>query len=416
MTTTVPQPQFQSECLVTVFGAVGDNKTEDTAAVQAALDNCTVVIFPSPGKFLLRPVHFRHSNMHVVVEAGATVVAWPDVDTWNTSSAVRPLFSQDTIAIHQLSNFSLTGGGIIDGQGWRWWPFLKTRSRPILLNIDLVAGLLISNITFRDSPSFHVQVRGVDMEIAHSRVEANLDSCDGWEKAPNTDAFNIGGHRIHLHDLWVHNGDDCIPTNPMAYGSPAAGEDGTTSGVLVENVHCECGTNGGVLIVPGSRGIPPLDWRAGGPNWHPRSIHNVTYRNMTVAHTNQGAGFKISEAYENVTGGMVSDVTWEDIQIINPRNVPIYINVYTEDAAAAQCRPPSDAARPGWLTARDLTFRNIVATVSQGAFPGCFLCSPTEPCTGLVFDNVTVSGGGKFLCYNAHGSQKSSSPSPCFVQ
>ena len=86
----------------------------------------------------------------------------------------------------------------------------------------------------------------------------------------------------------------------MAYGDPDQGMDGTTSDVLVERVHCECGTNGGVLIIPGSRGIPPLDWRAGGPNRHPAVIKNVTYRDMTVLHTNQGAGFKISEAYENV--------------------------------------------------------------------------------------------------------------------
>jgi polygalacturonase len=290
-----------SSCDVTYYGAVGDNHTEDTLAVQTALDHCSTVVFPSPGRFLIRPVFFRHSDIHLVIEAGATVVAWPDVDTWNaTTHVVRPLFSQDLGSVSVLHNFSLTGGGVIDGQGWRWWPFMKTRSRPILLQMSRVSGALISNTTFRDSPSFHVEIRGVDIEIADSRVEANIDNCGGWATAPNTDAFNIAGHRIHLHDLWVHNGDDCIPTNPQNYGNVAAGEDGTTSDVLVERVHCECGTNGGVVIVPGSRGIPPLDWQAGGPNPHPRLIRNVTYRNMTVVNTNQGAGFKISEAYENV--------------------------------------------------------------------------------------------------------------------
>ena len=72
------------ECIVTQRGAVGDNHTEDTLAVQQALDasECGTVVFPAPGRFLIRPVFFRRDNLHVVIEAGATVVAWPDVDTW----------------------------------------------------------------------------------------------------------------------------------------------------------------------------------------------------------------------------------------------------------------------------------------------------------------------------------------------
>ena len=228
--------------------------------------------------------------------------------------------------------------------------------------------------------------------------------------------FNIGGHNIYLHDLWVHNGDDCIPTNAMGAFNPEAGADGTTTNVLAERIHCECGTNGGVLIVGGSRGIPPLDWRHGGPNPHPGRIRNVTYRDMTVVQTNQGAGYKISEAYENCTGGRVEDVTWERIEITDPRNVPIYINVYTEDASASACRPPADAARPGWLTATNLTFKDIVAKTAAGSFPGCFLCSPTTPCEGLRFDNVTIAGSGAFRCFNAHGTAAGSSPAPCFTQ
>jgi polygalacturonase len=363
-------------CSVTSLGAKGDNRTEDTQAVQAALDGCATVMFPAPGRYLIRPVFLRHSDIAVVVEQGATVVAWGEIDTWNTTSPkISALFSQDP-KLDPLTNFSITGGGVLDGQGWRWWPFLKTRSRPELLHLFRVQGARIDGIIFRDSPSFHVSVRGYDIEISHSRVEANMESCQGWDHAPNTDAFNIGGGNIYLHDLWVHNGDDCIPTNP--------GPDGYTSNVLVENVHCECGTNGGVVIVPGSRGKPPSDWQAGGPDLEPKIVANVTYRNMTVHHTNQGAGFKISEAYENVSG-TAKNITWEDIEIYKPRNTAIYMNVFTEDADEKACKVPQDAELRGshWLAAEDFVFRDIQA-VTDG-FPGCLLCSPTRPCLGIVF-------------------------------
>ena len=396
-------------CSVTDFGAKGDNRTEDTSAVQEALDACDAVVFPTPGKYLLRPVVFRHNNLAVIIEAGATVVAWGDIDTWNTTSpSIQPLFRQHIDPPGVLTNFSMSGGGVIDGQGWRWWPFMKTRSRPKLLQIVHADGLVISNLTFRDSPSFHIAIRGNNMEIAHSRVEANIESCLGYDHAPNTDAFNIGGHNIHLHDLWAHNGDDCVPTNP--------GPDGTTSNVLVERVHCECGTNGGVVIVPGSRGKPPLDWQAGGPDLKPKLVTNVVFRHMDVHHTDQGAGFKISEAFENTTG-MAQNITWEDIVIYKPRNTPLYLNVFTEDAAEKACKnPETGAARAHWLTAKDFTFKDIVATIEPGGFPGCFNCGPTRPCQGLRFDNVTIRGGNsssRFKCFHAEGTSARSFPKPC---
>jgi hypothetical protein len=288
---------------------------------------------------------------------------------------------------------------------------MKTRRRPELLHIARADGLVISNLTFKNSPSFHISVRGNNMEIAHTRVEANMESCLGWNHAPNTDAFNIGGHNIHLHDLWAHNGDDCVPTNP--------GPDGTTSNVLVERVHCECGTNGGVIIVPGSRGKPPLDWQAGGPDLHPKLVSDVVFRHMDIHHTNQGAGFKISEAYENTTG-MAQNVTWEHISIYKPRNTPIYLNVFTEDAAEHECKnPETGAARTHWLTAKNFTFKDIVATIEPGGFLGCFNCGPTRPCEGLRFENVSIRGGNassQFKCLHAKGTSAHSVPKPCLLQ
>ena len=58
------------------------------------------------------------------------------------------------------------------------------------------------------------------------------------------------------------------------------------------------------------------------------------------------------------TGGLVENVTWESIQIVEPRNVPIYINVYTEDAALAQCKP-KQFLRNHCLSFHKKTFLNV---------------------------------------------------------
>lgn len=53
-------------CRVTDFGAVGDNATEDTTALQAALDSCTpgTTIFDAPGKYLSRKLKLNWEIKH----------------------------------------------------------------------------------------------------------------------------------------------------------------------------------------------------------------------------------------------------------------------------------------------------------------------------------------------------------------
>jgi hypothetical protein len=392
-------PALSPSCNVLDWGAVGDNRTEDTAAVQAAVSNCSTVIFP-PGAFLLRPIYIGGNNgLTIVVTAGAILVAWGDPDTWNaTTGSVRPLLWADEYQNGKpapLINFTLTGGGSIDGQGWRWWPYGKTRSRPILLDLSRVENLAVTNVTFIDSPSFHIQVRGDGIHIQYVTVHAG-EGCEGYESAPNTDGINVGGTSIYIADSFVHNGDDCIPTNANWNGSD-------TYNMLVERVHCECGTNGGVVIGYGNT-----------------TLRDIVYRDMTVIGTNQGAGMKISEAYENVTA-IIYNVIWQNITITNPRYAAMYINVFEEDANA--CFQPSNASRPDWLTAANLSFVDIHAAVnsSAGTVAGCFNCGPTRPCSNIGFSNVTVTDLGSaapptYTCFHVEVNDEGNSlPLPCGV-
>jgi hypothetical protein len=68
-----------------------------------------------------------------------------------------------------------------------------------------------------------------------------------------------------------------------------------------------------------------------------------------------GIGTKISEAYENVTGAFIN-ITWENFHIESPRNSGMYIDVYEEDTV---CSQPSQHKPADWLTAHNLTYRNV---------------------------------------------------------
>lgn len=405
-------------CSVTAYGAVGDNATEDTAAVAAAIGACLTVVFPAPGRYLIRPVRIdAHDNLTLHVEPGATIVAWGDLDTWpaTTGGGVAALLADGYVNCTAgpldgglcpvpVVGFTLTGGGTIDGQGWRWWPFPKRR-RPILVNIEHGERLLVDNVTLRDSPGFHLKLRGSDIEVGHVTVRAG--DCTGWTGAPNTDAINIGGQRIWVHDCDVRNGDDCVPVD-------VGWNNSDTDDVLVERVACACGTNGGVPVIANGA-----------------TIKNVVFRDMVVTQTDQGAGAKIAKSYDNATGHFVN-ISWTNISIVNPRYGALYANMFYEDANVLRrhCTAPANAtARAHWLTASDLTFRNIRAEVNSSvALAGCFVCGPNRPCTGLEFDGVVVTelGGGAtagaapvvptapaYTCANVEFKATGSSPAPC---
>ena len=73
------------------------------------------------------------------------------------------------------------------------------------------------------------------------------------------------------------------------------------------------------------------------------------------------------------------------------------------------------------LTARNITFRNVLATnVSEGQTAGCFMCSASSPCTNYLFDNVQVfTGSGAeaapYTCGNVTDvlTQGTCAPAPC---
>jgi len=133
------EPKFpDKEYNIVAFGAVGDGLTSNTAAITAAINECSNKgggrVLVTNGEFLTGPIHMK-SNVDLHIDAGASLkfstdpadylplvlTRWEGDDCYNYS----PL-----IYANGQKNFAITGKGTLNGQGSTkyWWPWKGIKS------------------------------------------------------------------------------------------------------------------------------------------------------------------------------------------------------------------------------------------------------------------------------------------------
>ena len=163
------------------FGAIGDGKTKDTAAIQAAIDKCSQsgggrVLIP-PGTFLTAPLVLK-SNVDLHVSEGAVLLGSADIEdyvNWKSeklNTQFAPYNSKYLIVAEDESNISLTGRGTIAGQGLvyfdrsgdgRTWPAIDRNERPgRMIMFALCRNVLVEGLTFIESPAWTFWAIGCD--------------------------------------------------------------------------------------------------------------------------------------------------------------------------------------------------------------------------------------------------------------
>ena len=304
MSTAAPPP---STCDITTFGAAGDNKTDNTASIQRAIEACTrkgaATVIPAGGVYMSGPL-LLPSHCTLYIEPGATLIASPDYRTWPNDTHdnwchTTPYEAKKPVYVPQLADFlytfdshnvTVTGGGVVDGQGWRWYPLRGTpgpdgetgdywhNCRPKLFAAWNATGLTMHNITLRNSPMYVVSAHSL---LDASFTQVTIDSNQGWGYlgAPNTDGFNIQGENIYIGQSTVRNGDDCVRTLlPFSSNTgrtltkpcllPQVPIGPPSRNVLVEDLVCERGN-----------GVVPIIWS------NPGTIEDVVFRRVRNVYT-----------------------------------------------------------------------------------------------------------------------------------
>jgi polygalacturonase len=235
------------------YGAVGNNRTDDTKALQSALDDCVkskdggVVLLPSKASnteaggsiYLSYPLFLDDATgCAIVLARGATLFAkaWtgpkPPIASTPRSAAARqrrvdlrrndsnprvgePLSTEVSfLNIRNCISCAIGGGGTIDGNGPAWW-FNTKAARPKLISISHSRDFALWNFTATDGGDHTIELGADDVEVA--RMDIVMDwkkalprGLLGGEMAPNTDGIDVHGTPFYVHDTHIDVGDDNV--------------------------------------------------------------------------------------------------------------------------------------------------------------------------------------------------------------
>ena len=205
------------------YNAAGDGITNDTAAVQAALDSGEVVHF-TPGTYLCGTLYMR-SNGGIHLDEGATLLAIPGKENYNAddfSPRNRVFVSEKVSGAHliiaeECENISITGKGKIAGNfksvfdltqtEERWRPHYPRPEWRMAQMIFLAAcrNVIIKDVTLCDSQYWTCFLLDCDeVEITGVKIR-----CD--RMVINADGLDIDCCRdVLIENCDIDCGDDCI--------------------------------------------------------------------------------------------------------------------------------------------------------------------------------------------------------------
>jgi len=354
---------------VTNYGAVGDGRTINTAAIQKAVDAASAagggtVLVPA-GKFLTRPFTLASSiNLHLARDA---VILISDELTSHPVAMARYL---DCITASGAHDLEISGEGTIDGQGSAWWTaFRGNRSmthRPYMIKLLNCTRVHIQGVSLCNSPMFHLVPQNcMDVTIQGITIKAPAD-------APNTDGIDPSGWNYLIADCTIDVGDDNIAIKPGGSRTPG------NKNITVKN--CTFVHGHGCSVGSGTAG----------------GIEDLRVSDCTFNQTDSGIRIKTLRG----NGGMLQNCTYENLKLTAVKN-PIYIIDYypernaPKDPASEQPEPVTDRTPFN----QNIIIRNVTATdcVTAGTIRGL----PEAPITNVTLSNVTISAKSGMKIYFA---------------
>ncbi|WP_372772250.1 glycoside hydrolase family 28 protein [Mangrovibacterium sp.] len=197
------------------FGAKGDSITNDTKAIQTAIDACTEAgggkVWVPAGDYVIAPIHLK-SNVTFSLDYGASLLGSQNIDDYKTDNMIpsREGNSECLIYAGNASNITLEGLGTIDGRGTpeafpRFAGPGGKDNRPRLVRIENCKNVTFSGLTYR-RPAFW----GIHL-VDCKKLHINGVKIDFRNNGANNDGLDIDGcEDVLVENCDINSGDDAI--------------------------------------------------------------------------------------------------------------------------------------------------------------------------------------------------------------
>ncbi len=423
---SVQRPQFPNQSwTITEFGAVGNDDSDASAAIRAAVDACHKagggkVIVPA-GRFNTGPIHLLSNvNLHLQKDAvlafstdpqrylPEVLTRWEGVELMGYSPLVYA-FEQENIAV--------TGEGTLDGcaDNDTWWPWKgKTsaahwRIDPVeytqkpardKLFADAEAGVPVAERIYAEGaflrPPFiqpyrckKVLVEGVTINNSPFWLlnpvlceDVTISGVTCHSHGPNSDGCDPEScNRVLIEDCLFDTGDDCIA---LKSGRNADGRriNEPVQNVLVRN--CEMRDGHGGLVI-GSE-------ISGG-------ARNIYLENCRMSSPNLERAVRIKT--NSMRGGLIEHIRVRNVEVGQVQDA-IVVNFYYEEGDAGQFDPVVRDIQIENLNVAQAIHAMVIrgferAPINNFSLKDCHFkqvekASVVEHVAGLQLDNVTMAG------------------------
>eukprot|EP00927_Polykrikos_kofoidii_P077578 TRINITY_DN74510_c0_g1_i1.p1 TRINITY_DN74510_c0_g1~~TRINITY_DN74510_c0_g1_i1.p1 ORF type:complete len:456 (+),score=62.94 TRINITY_DN74510_c0_g1_i1:56-1369(+) len=375
-------------CDVKAQGAVGDNSTDDTKAIQQTIDSCraahplgAVVQLAGPATYRISASIALGSNLTIAFGENAAIFSGitPDMPIAQNPLCPTLYWKHGGTAIlcgTNLTNVALIGSGpessIVDGGGWPWYMAGLANSSmegqgPRLYEITWSKNLTLAHLGFINSPSWTIHPTFCDGVLAHHIQILNP------RFTPNTDGFDPDSCTdVVLHDSLIDTGDDGISVksgNSTEIGSkhiqvPSRNIHIYRTKILSRNFCVGSATFGGVYDmvmedceVGDDNGSSSWAFKYKSHQQYPGSLKNHTYRRIRV-------GRIAPNDYQQKNGGYFMSIELRYHPLIPNRtchkwDCPLFENIHFEDIRATGASRAGDINGFDGDLLKGLTFRNV---------------------------------------------------------
>jgi len=353
-------------CNPTIFGAVGDGVTDNTAAIQNAVNACAAqgggtVELSVAGKnavYVTGPFTLK-SHVHLYIGQGVTLQA-TYIHSRYVAAYINWVYrpNEALISAKGATDVAIIGAGTIDGagdqpdpnDGGRTWHEVALGEsaanpslRPWVLEFYQCDHVTISGVTLQHQP-YWMQALRFSSDITESGVTINGNG-------RNSDGVDlVGATNVTLSDLDISVSDDNIAVKsglPISKSDPYYSKEIglpqlPTSYVLIKNITARAGQ--GLSI--GSEAV--------------NGVNNVTIENVNF--TNILYGFRIKTGRDR--GGQIHDISVNHFEMTGG-GWPLAIDSYYS-AIGPDPRGPAQPITPTTPHVHDITIQDLVATGATG--------------------------------------------------